>query len=103
MKLPRDLKGEELAKHLCKHWEYIKIHQVGSHIILQTETPTPHRIAVPAHNPLRIGTLNAILAAVAAQKRIQGSYSQGYLEHFRNTRRLFQSSEKWLFVKGKAT
>jgi predicted RNA binding protein YcfA (HicA-like mRNA interferase family) len=41
---------------------------VGSHIILQTQQPTPHRIAIPAHKSLRIGTLNAILAAVAAHK-----------------------------------
>jgi predicted RNA binding protein YcfA (HicA-like mRNA interferase family) len=70
MKLPRDLSGEELVRHLCKRWEYARIHQVGSHIILQTQTPTPHRIAVPAHDPLRIGTLNAILSAVAAHKNV---------------------------------
>ena len=68
MKLPRDLSGEDLVKHLCKRWEYLKIHQVGSHIILQTQQPTSHRIAVPAHNPLRIGTLNAILSDIAAHK-----------------------------------
>jgi predicted RNA binding protein YcfA (HicA-like mRNA interferase family) len=70
MKLPRDLSGEALVKHLCKRWEYAKIHQVGSHIILQTQQPTSHRIAVPAHSPLRIGTLNAILANVAAHKGV---------------------------------
>ena len=70
MKLPRDLSGEELVKHLCKRWKYLKIHQVGSHIILQTQQPTPQRIAVPEHNPLRIGTLNAILSAVAAHKSV---------------------------------
>lgn len=70
MKLPRDLSGEDLVKHLCKHWGYSKVHQVGSHIILQTEQPGHHRVAVPAHNPLRIGTLNAILAAVAAHKGV---------------------------------
>jgi predicted RNA binding protein YcfA (HicA-like mRNA interferase family) len=68
MKLPRDLSGEDLIKHLCKRWQYAKVHQVGSHVILQTNQPTPHRIAVPAHNPLRIGTLNAILSAVATHK-----------------------------------
>ncbi len=70
MKLPRDLSGEDLVKHLCKRWEYLKIHQVGSHIILQTQQPTSHRIAVPAHNPLRIGTLNAILSDIAAHKNV---------------------------------
>jgi predicted RNA binding protein YcfA (HicA-like mRNA interferase family) len=70
MKLPRDLSGEDLVKHLCKHWDYERVHQVGSHVILQTHHPTSHRIAVPAHNPLRIGTLNAILGAVSAHKNV---------------------------------
>ncbi|MGA3161802.1 MAG: hypothetical protein ABSC77_11350 [Terracidiphilus sp.] len=43
MKLPRDLSEEELVKHLSKRWGYVKIHQVGSHIILQTQHPTLHR------------------------------------------------------------
>jgi len=70
MKLPRDLSGQSLVKHLLKHWGYQQVHQAGSHIILQTQQPTAHRIAIPAHNPLRIGTLNAILAAVAAHKNV---------------------------------
>jgi predicted RNA binding protein YcfA (HicA-like mRNA interferase family) len=49
---------------------YQQVHQVGSHIILQTRQPAPHRIAVPAHNSLRIGTLNAILTAVATHKNV---------------------------------
>lgn len=70
MRLPRDLSGENLIKHLSTHWQYAKVHQVGSHVILQTEYPSHHRIAVPAHTPLRVGTLNAILAAVAAHKGV---------------------------------
>ena len=70
MKLPRDLSGNELVAVLCKRWGYVKIHQVGSHIILQTDEPSAHRIAVPAHKPLRVGTLNAILSAVAAHKHV---------------------------------
>jgi predicted RNA binding protein YcfA (HicA-like mRNA interferase family) len=70
MKLPRDLSGEDLIKHLCKHWGYQRVHQVGSHVILQTQQPTPHRVAVPAHTALRIGTLNSILAAVAMHKDV---------------------------------
>lgn len=65
MKLPRDLGGEDLIKHLCRNWGYERVNRVGSHVILQTEQPQHHRVAVPAHTPLRIGTLNAILAAVA--------------------------------------
>jgi hypothetical protein len=43
---------------------------VGSHIILETEQPSHHRIAVPAHMPLRIGTLNGILSAIATHKKV---------------------------------
>jgi predicted RNA binding protein YcfA (HicA-like mRNA interferase family) len=70
MKLPRDLSGEDLIKHLCKHWGYQRVHQVGSHVILQTQQPTPHRVAVPAHTALRIGTLNSILSAVSLHKNV---------------------------------
>lgn len=71
MKLPRNLHGADLVEHLCKEWSYIKVHQVGSHIILQTEQPRPHRIAVPAHKPLKVGTLNSILSDVAAHKNVR--------------------------------
>lgn len=69
MKLPRDLSGRELAAALCRRWDYRQVHQVGSHIIVQTETPAHHRLAIPDHKPLRIGTLNGILRAVAAAKQ----------------------------------
>ena len=66
MKLPRDLYGRELTAALCRHWDYRQVNQVGSHIIFQTDTPGHHRLSVPDHKPLRIGTLNAILRDVAA-------------------------------------
>ena len=69
MKLPRDLSGAELIKVPCRDFSYRKVNQEGSHIILQTDAPRPHRLAVPDHHPLRLGTLNAILDAVA---RAQG-------------------------------
>ena len=70
MKLPRDLSGAELIKVLCRDWGYQKVNQVGSHVILLTEVPSSHRIAIPAHAALRIGTLNAILRAVADHKGV---------------------------------
>lgn len=70
MKIPRDLSGPELVQVLCVHWNYRRVHQVGSHIILETDQPSHQRLAVPAHHPLRIGTLNSLLRAVAAHKRI---------------------------------
>lgn len=46
------------------------MNQVGSHIILQTEAPGHHRLPIPDHKPLRLGTLNAILRSVAAAKGV---------------------------------
>ena len=49
---------------------YSVVHQVGSHIILQTEDPSHQRLPVPAHGFLRIGTLNSILRLVATHKGV---------------------------------
>ena len=68
MKLPRDATGREVVKALCRSWGYRVVHQAGSHVILQTDTPFSHRLAVPDHNPIRTGTLNAIVRAVARHK-----------------------------------
>lgn len=65
MKLPRDLSGSELIKLLCKNYGYRRVNQEGSHVILETNTPRQHRISIPDHSSLRIGTLNAILKAIA--------------------------------------
>lgn len=71
MKIPRDLRGEDLVHLLRKEWDYRIVHQEGSHVVLETETPFHQRIAVPAHKSLRIGTLNAILRAVARHKGVE--------------------------------
>lgn len=71
MRLPRDLKGSDLARVLCRDWGYRVVHQEGSHIILQTEIPSHQRIPVPDHNPIRLGTLSSILRLVAKHKGVQ--------------------------------
>jgi predicted RNA binding protein YcfA (HicA-like mRNA interferase family) len=71
MKLPRDLGGAELTQILCKHFGYRRVNQEGSHVILQTKSPEHHRLAVPDHKTLRLGTLNSILRAVARVKGIE--------------------------------
>jgi predicted RNA binding protein YcfA (HicA-like mRNA interferase family) len=71
MKIPRDLSGQDLVNMLCRSWGYRVIHQVGSHIVLETEEPSHQRIAVPAHKSLRVGTLNAILRAVGRHKGVE--------------------------------
>ncbi len=70
MKLPRNVSGAHLAGVLCRRWQYKRTHQTGSHIILETSEPVHHRIAIPDHHPLRLGTFNAILRAVAGHKGV---------------------------------
>ena len=70
MKIPRDLSGHDLIKTLCRNWGYRVVHQVGSHVILETDDPSHHRLAVPDHRALRVGTLNGILRAVAEHKKV---------------------------------
>lgn len=64
MKLPRGLGGEQLARAL-QRIGYQRIGQRGSHIHLVTERHGRHRIAVPAHRPVKAGTLNELLKQVA--------------------------------------
>ncbi len=60
MKLPRDLTGSDLSKALGR-LGYRVTRQTGSHIQLSTSEKGEHHITIPAHNPLKIGTLAAIL------------------------------------------
>lgn len=66
-RLPRDLTGQQLITAL-QLFGYRVTRQTGSHIRLSCETPTPHHITVPNHDPPRIGTLAAILAEVARHR-----------------------------------
>ena len=65
MKIPRNVSGARLADVLCRRWQYRKVHQAGSHIILETSDPAHQRIAIPDHHPLWLGTFSSILRAVA--------------------------------------
>jgi predicted RNA binding protein YcfA (HicA-like mRNA interferase family) len=70
MKLPRAVSGRELVRALERAFGYDQVHQVGSHVVLQAESPVHHRIAIPDHRLLRPGTLNGILRAVAKAQGI---------------------------------
>lgn len=64
MKLPRDLSGEDLARAL-RVLGYVVTRQVGSHMRLTTVERGEHHLTIPRHDPLKSGTLSAILADVA--------------------------------------
>ncbi len=69
MKLPRDLSGEDLAKALYRIG-YRITRQTGSHLRLTIDSPIQHHLTIPAHDPLKVGTLSAILADVAGNLKI---------------------------------
>jgi predicted RNA binding protein YcfA (HicA-like mRNA interferase family) len=69
MRVPRDLSGAELIRRLGR-LGYVPTRQGGSHVRLTTAERGEHHVTVPIHDPLRIGTLSAILAAVAAHHGI---------------------------------
>ncbi|MFN5939554.1 MAG: type II toxin-antitoxin system HicA family toxin [Polaromonas sp.] len=64
MRLPRDLTGAQMVRLLAK-LGYASTRQTGSHVRLTCELPQQHHVTVPMHDPLRIGTLAAVLTAVA--------------------------------------
>lgn len=64
MRLPRDLSGPDLARAL-RPLGYRITRQTGSHLRLTTTQGGEHHVTIPDHDPLRVGTLAAILAEVA--------------------------------------
>jgi predicted RNA binding protein YcfA (HicA-like mRNA interferase family) len=67
VKLPNDLNGVELARRL-QRLGYAVTRQSGSHMRLTRQGPQGQQhITIPAHKPLRVGTLRQILKDVASQ------------------------------------
>ena len=65
MRLPRDLSGHDLAK-ILRRYGYEVIRQTGSHLRLKSNVRgADHYITIPAHNALKLGTLNGIISSVA--------------------------------------
>ena len=65
MKIPRDLSGPELVRAL-RVLGYTFVRQDGSHIRVTTQLNGEHHATVPAHSPLKVGTLSGILKLIAA-------------------------------------
>jgi predicted RNA binding protein YcfA (HicA-like mRNA interferase family) len=70
MKLPRDLAAADLEKALRRAFGYQSTRQSGSHRRLTTQTGGQHHLTIPVHDPLKPGTLRAILGEVAAHHRL---------------------------------
>lgn len=67
MRVPRDLSGADLVRRLAR-LGYRVTRQTGSHLRLTSTEHGEHHITVPNHDPLRIGTLAAVLDRVAAHR-----------------------------------
>ena len=69
MKLPRDINGIDLARAL-RVLGYEVTRQKGSHIRITTTESGEHHEVIPAHKPIKPGTLSAILRSVAAHHKL---------------------------------
>ncbi len=65
MRLPRDLSGRDLVRALAR-LGYSMSRQTASHIRLTTQRDGEHHVTIPDHDPLRLGTLNAVLRDVGS-------------------------------------
>ena len=65
MKTPRNLSAQDLIKILSKYGYQI-VRQKGSHIrLIRTSDKGDYPITMPNHDPLKIGTLSAIINDVS--------------------------------------
>lgn len=64
MKIPRNISGVLLVKKL-RLFGYVLVRQDGSHLRLTTKKNGEHHVTIPNHSPIKVGTLNGILKAVA--------------------------------------
>jgi predicted RNA binding protein YcfA (HicA-like mRNA interferase family) len=69
LKLPRDIDGLALAKALSRVG-YSITRQSGSHVRLTLATEPQHHVTVPAHQPLKVGTLAAVLDEVSNRLQV---------------------------------
>lgn len=69
MRLSRSLSGADLVKALARIG-YAPNRQTGSHIRLSHSGPPEHHVTVPNHDPIRMGTLSAILGDIADRRKI---------------------------------
>lgn len=69
MKIPRDVYGRDFVNHLVRRWDFREERQTGSHIILASVEPVFH-VSIPAHKPLKTGTLSDLLRFIADRKQV---------------------------------
>jgi predicted RNA binding protein YcfA (HicA-like mRNA interferase family) len=80
MKLPRNVFGTDLAKAL-RVYGYEITRQKGSHIRVTTQINGTHHEVIPAHKPIKPGTLSSILKSVAQHHQVSTAQLIQSLEH----------------------
>jgi predicted RNA binding protein YcfA (HicA-like mRNA interferase family) len=70
LKTPRNLSGKDLVLAL-KQLDYTQTRKRGSHIRITTLLNGQHHITIPNHQPLKTGTLTAILNDIANHHKME--------------------------------
>ena len=65
MRLPRDVSSQALETALRRVFGYSLTRQTGSHRRLTSQVNGTHHVTIPAHNPLKLGTLRSILREIS--------------------------------------
>jgi predicted RNA binding protein YcfA (HicA-like mRNA interferase family) len=67
MRLPRDLRGQDLVALLQRHYGYRLVRQRGSHLtVVADRGDKRHSVTIPRHRSVSVGTLSGIVGDVAA-------------------------------------
>lgn len=70
-RIPRDISGRDLLKLLSKKYGYKLEREAGSHMRLTSLfTGSEHKITIPDHSNIKIGTLNNILKDISSHLKI---------------------------------
>ena len=69
MKTPRNLNGQDLVKAL-RVLGYEVTRQKGSHMRVTTKQCGEHHEVIPAHKPIKPGTLASILKSIAQHHQL---------------------------------
>ncbi|MEL6603164.1 MAG: type II toxin-antitoxin system HicA family toxin [Cyanobacteria bacterium J06614_10] len=69
MRVPRDLSSGDLITSPAR-LDYEVVRQTGSHIRVRTQRNGQHNITIPAHDPIKLVKLTAILRDVATHFQV---------------------------------
>ena len=70
-KIPRNISGRDLVGMLERKYGYQIVRRSGSHVRLVSRyKEKSHKLTIPDHNPIKIGTLNNILNDISVYLEI---------------------------------